>query len=110
MEKETTIREADNLDNTTINEGIHNVIILLISLDLKRHILDNNELRWQKEDYVENGERYITLREIYQQLKKKGHEGIIYVWEETPLSGTIYLCGNYEEGQWVEHGTTRGYA
>lgn len=68
--------------------------------------IDNNTLKWHKEF----GEKYITLGEIYRQLLERGYTGIIYVWEETPLEGTIYQCSNYEQGQWKEHGKTKGYA
>lgn len=96
----------ENLNDISVSEGLHNVIILL---DSKRRVLDNNELKWREVNYEGYGEREITLKEIYQQLKEKGYQGVIYVWEESPTNGIIYMCGNYRDGEWIKHGTTRGY-
>lgn len=96
----------NTIGNEKVFEGMHNVTILV---GFKYCVLDNDELKWHKL-HKNSKERYLTLKEIYQQLKEKGYEGVIYVWIETPLGGTIYQCGNYEEGQWIKHGNTRGYA
>jgi hypothetical protein len=50
---------------------------------------------------------WITLEEISSKLKDVG---VIHVWEEGPMYGTIYQCGNYNPGEWLKHGTTKGYA
>ena len=95
----------DNIDNVEVHQGQYFVMIIV-----NEKTIDANTLKWHEENYEEFGERYITLGEIYRQLLKKGYTGTIYVWEETPLEGTIYQCGNYEQGQWMEHGKTKGYA
>ena len=79
-----------------------------IEIKIGDRIINNDELKW----HTHKGEGYLTLQEIYEQIKAKGYDGVIYVWEEQPLEGTIYMCENYGEGEgeWVEHGTTRGYA
>ncbi len=96
--------QQENFDDIAINEGIYMATILT---GLRSNVIDNNTLQWHDEG---EGERSITLGEIYQQLKAKGYDGTICVWQEAPLSGDIYLCGNHEEGKRVKHGTTRGYA
>ena len=104
------MNKKKNLDAVEISDGAG---VYDIKIILGNGILDNNELEWHKRGDLYLGEvkeRCLTLKEIYQQIKAKGHEEVIYVWEEGPLGGTIYICGNYNEGQWVEHGTTRGYA
>ena len=55
-------------------------------------------------------EESLTLDEIYEQVKKRFYCRIITVIEESPLSGRIYQCGNYEDGKWVQYGELRGYA
>ena len=100
-----------NLDEATISDaaGVYGIKII-VSLGLQKRILDNNRLKWHIRKGAGWEERYLTLKEIYRQLEAKGYSGVIYVWEEGPLKGTIYMCGNYRQGQWVKHGTTRGYA
>lgn len=68
-----------------------------------RKIIDENRLKWRANDDI--GE--LTLNEISSQLNTRE---IIYVWYELGLSGKIYQYGNYEEGGWWEHGTTKGFA
>ena len=51
-----------------------------------------------------------TFGEVMEDAKRNGYkDGTILLITETPLSGKIYLYGNYGEF-WVEHGTTMGYA
>lgn len=55
----------------------------------------------------------ITLNEIYKQAAAIGlvkERETLTVFHTTPLNGTIYQCGNYNKGMWVEVGTTKGYA
>lgn len=97
-----------DLNEVTVRDGSCSIVTILIEKGCKKIIFDKNKLKWHrhKEDRYE---KHLTLKEIYLQLKAKGYKDIIYVWEETPLRGTIYMCGNYEEGQWVKHGVTRGF-
>lgn len=71
-----------------------------------------DKLRWRSEDDQEYGyhAECLTLREIYEQLKEIYPHAIITVFQNSPLNGEIYQCGNYKDGQWIEHGTTKGYA
>jgi hypothetical protein len=103
--KEGEKTAMEDLNNIEISEGTYGATIIA-----DKKIINNNRLKWHNENYEEFGERYITLKEIYQQLAAQGIDGVIYVWQETPLSGTIYQCSNYEKGLWQKHGTTRGYA
>lgn len=52
----------------------------------------------------------LTLSEIYEQAKELVDTRIFTVFVDEPLKGTIYQCGNYEDGKWVKYGSTRGYA
>lgn len=52
----------------------------------------------------------LTLSEIWEQAKKISFMSIITVFIESPLEGTIFQCGNHEEGKWEKYGTTQGYA
>lgn len=96
----------DDINGEEIWEGLYAVTILVKCWTVS--VLDNDMLSWHDGD--DNDERYLTLGEIYQQVKALGDHGTITVIYETPLSGTIYQCGNYAEGEWVIHGTTKGYA
>lgn len=52
----------------------------------------------------------LTLSEIYEQAKELVDTRIFTVFIDEPLKGTIYQCGNYEDGKWIKYGSTRGYA
>jgi len=60
----------------------------------------------------------LTLKDIYEQVQsyydeKYGYKGscpVIMVIYESGLNGYIYECNNYNQGEWVLHGTTKGYA
>lgn len=99
----------ENLNDTIISiDGVSDITIIVS--DEGKQIIDNDILTWHEED---NGMvRSLTLEEIYKQLTKLGYKGVISVWDESPLYGVIYQCGNYSETRsaWLEHGTTRGYA
>lgn len=87
-----------DVGETVVNDTFEDVRIIVGD-----RIIDNDELEWRE---IEDGGRELTLNEIYNQIRTP----LIYVWVETGLSGTIYECGNYEDGKWYEHGTTKGYA
>lgn len=53
---------------------------------------------------------FLTLSEIWEQAKDLSEQRILTVFVDSPLRGTIFQCGNYEEGKWVKYGTTQGYA
>jgi hypothetical protein len=84
-----------------------------ISNKLKYHVEPDEEM---------GGEQtiYITLKEIYEQVKAmysrvncidgKTYTPIITVFDESPMRSTIYQCGNYGEGCWVKLGEIQGYA
>ena len=72
--------------------------------------IDNNVFKWSDNDKYGKS---ITLNEIYRQAVAIGlvkEREPLTVFHTTPLSGTIYQCGNYNKGMWVEVGTTKGYA
>jgi hypothetical protein len=92
------------MNDTKIRFGMYYVIIIVGH----GKIVPNNDLKWNLV-CEETGEYGLTLGEISDQLIKLGHEGAFCVWEEKPLSGTIYIYGNHSE-QWQVHGTTKGYA
>lgn len=48
-----------------------------------------------------------TLGQIYEQFKT---ERMIYVIVDGYLSGVIYRCGNYGDGEWQEYARTMGMA
>ena len=70
-------------------------------------IVPNESLRWNDPE-EEFG--WLTLNEIRDQLEDMGIENVIYVWEDTPLRGTIYQYGNYNPKTWEEYGQTKGFA
>ena len=93
-------------------DSVNGAAVYLGSVTELQNITDR--LCWKKEECSEYGyfAEYLTLREIYEQVKEwyPAKRPIITVFQEDPLSGTIYQCGNYEDGRWVNHGTTKGYA
>ncbi len=101
------IWEDEELSRTVISDGAG---VTGIKIILKDRIINNGKLLWHETKDADIEEKHLTLKEIYWQLKAKGYNGIIYVWEEDAIEGTIYVCGNHGEGLWEEHGTTRGYA
>lgn len=82
----------------------------------------SNKLKYHVEPLEEIGGEetiYITLKEIYEQVKEiygrvnctncKTYTPIITVFDESPMRSTIYQCGNYSEGCWVKLGEIQGY-
>lgn len=51
-----------------------------------------------------------TLDECYKYVKKNFGEHMIYVFDDMGLSGKIYRCGNYNEGEWQEYASTMVWA
>ena len=73
-------------------DGVHDVSIYL----------DRGEY-WQQV-YVDLP---TTLSQIYKQFK---NEQMIYVIVDGYMSGVIYRCGNYGDGEWQKYATTMGMA
>lgn len=67
-------------------------------------IIKTDSLKWNEE---KNGSSWLSLNEIFVQLNT---DEVIYVWDEGPLRGEIFMCNNYTRGVWQEHGETKGYA
>jgi hypothetical protein len=83
----------------------------------------SNKLEYHVEPKEEiGGEEVIsiTLKEIYEQVKKmwgsnywfdsKTYTPMITVFDESPMRSKIYQCGNYGDGLWVKLGEIQGYA
>ena len=79
---------------------------------LNRLVNITDKLSWHKEyfDSLYMDIETLTLSEIWEQAKEFSEDRILTVFEDSPLKGTIYQCGNYEEGKWVKLGNTMGYA
>lgn len=73
--------------------------------------IPNNKLDWHVEK--EEGCAYLTLDEIRRQVVEKGladEKDSLTVFEESPLDGDIFVCGNYCKGDWSRRGKLNGYA
>jgi hypothetical protein len=94
-----------------VNDAIGQTIVYqggyFVRTIVGERIIPNENLRWNNPD-EEFG--WLTLNEIKAQLEEMGIDGVIYVWEDTPLRGTIYQYGNYHPKTWVEYGHTKGFA
>jgi len=91
-----------------------------ISTEIKD--FDKDDLYWNADK--ETGIEYLTLNEIYEQIKKFYIENyqdlnkyirgnfvpFIRVTHETGLWGVIFEIGNYGKEEWIVHGITKGYA
>lgn len=53
---------------------------------------------------------YLTLAEISKQLEEMLYKGMLIIFVNNPLQGTIYQMGNYGNYEWSIAGTLRGYA
>lgn len=84
--------------------------VLVHSFELRKLIDVTDELKWHHIEENEWEFDYLTLEEIYKQCKGLHPSEIIYAIQDDPLHTTIYQCGNYEEGQWIEWGKGMGYA
>lgn len=66
-------------------------------------IFADKRIRWYPEGF--------TLDEVLELAKANGYtEGTITVIAENALKGKLYQYDNYGTHEWVEHGTTVGYA
>lgn len=93
----------ENISETRID--LASGIVRIIVNDV---MVPDEKFKWN--DPEEYG-GWLTLGEILEQLKGMDFSGgVIYVWEDTPLRGTIYQCGNYEPDTWYEYGKTKGFA
>lgn len=83
----------------------------------------SDKLKYHVEPVEEAGGEetvYITLKEIYEQVKVmygrvsqfdgKERTPMITVFDEGAMHSRIYQCGNYGEGCWVKLGEVQGYA
>lgn len=95
----------------TKSDGVDDAGVYIGGVTELENITDS--LAWRKVSVPEHGyyAECLTLREIYEQVSSSHNVSpIITVFQDSPLSGEIYQCGNYEDGKWVKHGTTKGYA
>lgn len=111
--------QIERLNNTLIESYILNpaqfgsgseVAVYVGSLTEMKWVSDR--IRWHRETLSDGTDRYfLTLREIYMQLGFRfSSRVLINVFVDTPMTCTVYQCGNYAEGEWVELGRIQGYA
>ena len=50
------------------------------------------------------------LEKVHYQYGNDDRDTVVMVIIEYGLNGEIYEFGNYSDGKWHKHGTTRGYA
>lgn len=50
------------------------------------------------------------LEKVHYEYGNDEKDPTVMVIVEYPLHGEIYEFGNYADGKWYEHGTTKGYA
>lgn len=62
---------------------------------------------WKKYEPDDSPVEYLTLADISEQFK--GHRCLTVI-TESPLDGRVYRYNNYGEKEWLEVGTTCGYA
>lgn len=88
-------------------QQVYNLIIIGISddKDEPRHIL--LEPQWLTDDSNEPGQETLTLGDIAAQFPANG---CLTVIAEGPIEGNIYRYNNYGNREWLEVGTTCGYA
>lgn len=71
-------------------------------------------IKWDSEPMGDFDYISLTLSEIYEQVSQmdimKNGLRIITVFQEGPLDGDIYQCGNYKDGRWLHIGKLQGYA
>ena len=100
-----------NADSVVITRSDISGVTIIATSNGKNELVDPLKLTWHIMEFTEvDKEERLTLKEISQQLLRLGYKSVLYVWEETPLEGTIYQYGNYEDRSWVIHGTTKGFA
>ncbi|MGK5512344.1 hypothetical protein [Brevibacillus formosus] len=92
----------EDMSGTRVYEG--DSIVRIIAGD---KLISNDMFEWNGVDEFGG---WITLGEISRRLRQLGYEDVYYVWEDTPLRGTIYQYGNYRPECWEEYGKTKGYA
>ncbi len=94
MSKEKILNSL--IDENTIIFKIGSMIYYIGINEIEKH------LNWNKD---ENGEEYLTLKEIQEQV----HHPIRVIMDDG-LHGYIYEYGNYRDGKWYLYGITKGYA
>lgn len=105
MNQITPCSSDDNIEETKIYADGSNDITKII---VGNTIIPHDTLSWHVLDdfYVY---RWLTLREISDQLKDIYSDAVVYVWSDSPLYGKIYRYGNYIPHTWEKYGETRGY-
>lgn len=78
-----------------------------IRIIVDQRIVPNDVFHWNDENEYGG---WITLSEISERLSRLDYPPPYYVWEDTPLRGTIYQFGNYYPEKWQEYGNTKGFA
>lgn len=91
-----------------LNDGFSSACIFTRNIEQLIPI-DPTQLCWNEDS--ERG-KYLTLNQIRDQVRAlEDCPSVLYVWEESGLSGNIYQTGNNpEKDVWEKHGTTKGYA
>ncbi len=89
-------------------DGIDSSAVYLGGITRLKNVTD--QLEWHVEESSETDVESLTLDEIYHQCRDKFGLSIITVFVDSPLSGRIYQCNNYDNGLWVQYGELRGYA
>ena len=112
LREESQTDDDDDLSKLEITEfdSVSTATVYLGSLDNLKKI--NNELSWHVEFSQGLGFaiRTLTLEEVFKQVYERYGSNLITIFVNGPMHGEIYQCNNYEDGEWVEYGSTIGYA
>ena len=98
-----------NAEETYFDSMNDMVIVLCCKEDIAEEGPDHIVLEpvWKKYEPDDSPVEYLTLADISEQFQ--GHSCIMVI-AESPLRGSIYRYNNYGEKEWLEVGTTCGYA
>ena len=98
-----------NAEETYFNSMSDTVIVLCSNENIAEEGLKHIILEpvWKKYAPDDCHVEYLTLADISEQFQ--GHSCLMVI-AESPLEGHVYRYNNYDEKEWVEVGTTCGYA
>lgn len=86
-----------------------NNLKILITMGEEIKNINTSQLSWKNSNSDEG--KYLTLKEISDQVFIMHERGVLYVWIENPSNGVIYQYGNHNDyPHWELHGKTKGYA